>query len=779
MSLQELKKTAFVFILSIFYGLSASAEVVQKKKETELTQWGSDQSTYKRKEKKLYLRGNAYLVRDGEVLRAKEIDLDLETDLAEARGEVRYQIGTQVIRAEQLNVDLKTKLGVAARGDLTQGQLNVKGSQFDRIAEDRFKIKDFQYSTCIDCPNSWAMSGSFADLTMEGYAFIEDFVLKINDVSMVWLPYLVLPIKTKRQTGLVFPKFGVNQLYGSYFVQPLFINIADWVDMTIGAGRFSSRGPRLEWEGRYALTDQSRGTLRFFGIRDGVYTGPGGSRWGARVEVGQELPAGFNAKLRYFDVSDNRYPIDYAGDVPGRLEPVLSSDAFISKNSPELSTALSVRRLRNLMFFDEQGQFNQGFDTNTVQEFPRATVTTNERFLLNTPIATGLEVGFSRFARGGQAFDCGDFGDGPFCTVREASRLSLFPSMYTAWSPVPWLSIVPKLTYKGYLYNFDNVASPFDGQVYPTLFRGYLLSQTDISLHTERVFRTRDPNVAYKHTFRPQLTYWNIPVIQENREHPFVSQVQNVARTGQYFDNNDIVPIGASQNLESYFTPQGNSLSYGFVTQLFRRVGEPGSGTGVARLAELNVLQTLDIREATRAIDPLGPDQRIPLSPVFANLLLQSSNLSLRTEYTYFSFLERYRNVPLVEKPNPNRVSTTFSYYLERGTRNGVLAFERSLSMSYTYSKITSKVSSLGVASTFSLNDYFMPRASFSFDLAAQDNQLLDSRYGMLFQSPSQCWRADVSYLKSIDRGFGFILTFAFNINGTGFEVIDEDRLQR
>ncbi len=778
MSLQKIVKTAFVFLLLQVYGLPASAEeVVQKQKETELTQWGSDQSTYKRKEKKLFLRGNAYLVRDGEVLRAREIDLDLETDLAEARGEVRYQIGTQVIRAEQLNVNLNTKLGIAQRGDLTQGQLNVKGSQFDRIAEDRFKIKDFQYSTCIDCPNSWAMSGSFADLTMEGYAFIEDFVLKIEDISLLWLPYLILPVKTKRQTGLVFPKFGYNQLYGSYYVQPLFIDIADWVDMTIGGGSYAFRGPRLEWEGRYNLTDRSKGTLRFYGIRDRVYENPGGSRWGSRVELTQGLPAGFNAKLRYFDVSDNRYPIDYAGDVPGRFEPVLSSDAFISKNSPELSAALSVRRIRNLLFFDGNGNFNQGFDTNTVQEFPRATVTTNERFLLNTPIAAGLEVGFSRFARGGQAFDCGDFGDGPFCTVREASRLSLFPSMYTAWSPVPWLSVVPKVTYKGYFYNFDSAASPLDGQVYPTLFRGYLLSQTDISLQTERVYRTADKEVAYKHTFRPQLTYWNIPVIQESREHPFVSQVQNVGRTGQYFDNNDIVPIGASQNLESYFTPQGNSLSYGFVTQLFRRQGKVGAS--VARLAELSVLQTLDIREATRTVDTQGADARIPLSPVFANLLLASPSLTLRAEYTYFSYLERYRNVPLVEDPNPNRLSTTLTYILERGTRNGVLSFDRSLALNYTYSKITSEVSSLGVSTTFSINDYFMPRASFSFDLAAQDNQLLDSRYGMLFQSPSQCWRADVSYLKSIDRGFGFVLTFAFNINGTGFEVFDESRLER
>jgi hypothetical protein len=763
----------------LFYGLSASAVVDQDQEPKELTQWGSDQSTYKRREKKLYLRGNAYLVRDGEVLRAEEIDLDLETDLAEARGDVRYQIGTQVIRAEQLNVDLNTKLGVAQRGDLTQGQLNVKGAEFDRISEDRFKIKDFQYSTCIDCPNSWAMSGTYADLTMEGYAFIKDFVLKVNDISLLWLPYLVLPVKTQRQTGLVFPKFGYNQLYGAYYVQPLFIAIDDWIDMTISGGSYAFRGPRVEWEGRYSLTDRSKGVFRFYGIRDRVYNGTGGSRWGSRVELSQGLPSGFNAKLRYFDISDNRYPIDYAGDVPGRLEPVLSSDAFISKNSPELSAALSVRRIRNLLFFDDNGNFNQGFDTNTVQEFPRATVTTNERFLLNTPIATGLEVGFSRFARGGQAFDCGDFGDGPFCTVREANRLSIFPSMYTALSPVPWLSVVPKVTYKGYFYNFDSATSPLDNQVYPSLFRGYLLSQTDISLHTERVFQTSDPNLAYKHTFRPKLTYWNIPVIQESREHPFVSQVQNVARTGQYFDNNDIVPIGASQNLESYFTPQGNSLSYGFVTQLFRRRGEPGQSTGVARLAELSFLQTLDIREATRSLDPQTQDARIPLSPVFANLLVETPHVIVRTEYTYFSYLERYRNVPLVEKPNPNRLSSTLTYVLERGKRNGILAFDRSLSMNYTYSKITSKVSSLGVGATFSINDYFMPRASFSFDLAAQDNQLLDSRYGMLFQSPSQCWRTDLSYIKSIDRGFGLVWTFAFNINGAGFEVFDENRLQQ
>jgi lipopolysaccharide assembly outer membrane protein LptD (OstA) len=744
--------------------------------------WGGDQSTLNRKSHLVELRGNAYVIRDNEEVYADEIDLNLETHQVWARSRVRYQYGEYFVRADQIYLDLVHKTGTVTNGNVTNGHFALRGSYMQQIEPKRFLVDDFNYTTCIDCPNSWQMTGKTADVTLDQYAYMHDFILKVKDASLLWLPEMIIPVKSKRESGFLFPRFGAESFHGAEIVQPYFWAINDWSDMTFGLGDYLSNGVRMEAEGRYAITDRSRGIVTAYTTHDPQIGATSEYRYAVKSQIVQEMPYGFEGKLRLNEVSDAGYPVQYSSDIEGRYEPVLTSDLFFSNNDPSTSTVISFRRIRNLLYFEPDptvaGTFDykSGFDPNTVQEFPRVVVNTNDQFLFGSKIAAGVEARFNRFSRGAGNFDTlyqpdPNNPNNQIATqvVREANRFTLIPNAYTTLNPWPWLSVVPSLAYHTYLYNFDGAL--------PNLARGYLVGQVEASVQLERFYASDDPNVTYKHTFRPTLTYSNIPpksVFLGDSSHPFYTQVQSSGIPGWYFDDSDIIPTGHSENVDSYFTPEGNSLTYGFITEWFRKEkAKDGSATVAAKKAEFGIQQTLDIQELDRALSsPNAFDDRIVLSPVFTHLLLQGDRFSSYTEYTYYSFLDRYTEAQLLPFYSPHRISTSLTWNIENGIHQGLLVYDRSLSFNYSFAKLTSKTSSLNAEFHYSINDYFMPLVAISYNLVENtppNQRIANQKYGFVFQSPSRCWRLNLAYMEAPDTGNSVNFGFAFNLAGNSF----------
>lgn len=719
--------------------------------------WGSDHTKVYRKTKKIELRGNAFVNRNQEVVRADEIDLDQEQNTLQARGHVFYQFQATVIQSERMDLDLKTGVGVIYQGSLSDGSIALRGQEIHKIGEGHYLVKSYEYTTCHDCPNSWSLYGDEVDLTLEGYAFIKDFIFKVKDASLFWFPYVVFPMKTRRQSGFLFPRFGVNEAYGFYLVEPYFWAINRWSDMTFGVGTYTERGLRLEWEGRYQLTPRSGGRANVYWTKDSTVSSLR-SRYGAKWLATQEAPFRFETKLKLYEFSDSGYPIEFMEDIPGRYEPTLSSELFFSRNDPTVSTALSLKRTRNLLYFDANKKYMPGFDTQTVQEFPKIIVNTNDQILFDSHWVMGMEARFNRFARAAGPIDEGTTSTGDsYFTIRKANRLALLPKVYTSLQPVSWLSLTPSVQYRAYFYNFNSV--------FPNLARGYLLTQAELGFQLERVFRSESTEgYHYKHVIRPSLVYSVIPTIQESSHHPFVSQIQTTIRPGQYFDNADLVPLRSTQNLDTYVTPLGHSLTYGVVSQLFKKNASQES-SNAKRVAELNFYQTWDINEFKR--------KGIDLSPLQSQFLFEDYGITWNTEYAYFYYLDRYTDAQLVQDPSPHRVSSTLMWTWQNYYKNRLLWFQRSISVGYSFSKLTSKVSSLRGSLNFSLNDYLMPQLSLSYDLASETKALLESRYGILIQNPSQCWRLETALTQSIDRGYGFIFNFTMNLLGNSFDTLE------
>ncbi len=131
----------------------------------------------------------------------------------------------------------------------------ILGNTLARTAPNQIYGKDAEYTTCRDCPESWTIFGKEVNITVGEYVRIKHAFIKAKGVIVMYFPYIVLPIKKNRETGLLFPSFGINTNEGIRFQQPLFWNISPHADATLTPSYFGQRGWGSEMEFRHTPFD--------------------------------------------------------------------------------------------------------------------------------------------------------------------------------------------------------------------------------------------------------------------------------------------------------------------------------------------------------------------------------------------------------------------------------------------------------------------------------------------------------------------------------------------
>lgn len=746
--------------------------------------YSGDKQVWDRKANRVELIGHAVVRQPGETLTADYVILDQNARTLDAHGSCVYIGSDAIIYGEEMHFNLDTRTGTIISGRVSNEQFTLSGERINKLGQGRFQTHWGEYSTCVDCPASWSLQARDVDMEVEGYAYLNYVTAKIKDVPSVWLPYLILPMKTRRQSGLLFPRFEISNLYGIVFVPRYFWAINRSSDMTIGLGEYSSKGHRIEWEGRYALSTRSGGQANFYHLNDkdwlsDNFNGYSGqtrtsNRWSLTVAQTQELPLGVDQKLRWIEVGDNHFPFQYGADVaPFMVDRDLTSSLSFSRASSEVSSYIAIRRYRNLF---NTNQNAKQFDPTTVQALPTAVVTTNDQLLLGGPLALGLTLGVSNFTRSHGPFDYDDskvpFNEDPkpdtpgftpgVDPLRKATRVSVTPTLYTTFRPLDRFTLVPSLTYYSYFYSFHNVVD--------NLHRGYALFQTDLSTQFEKIYDNTNKSVPRtKHLIRPILTYSYIPArfVREDRNHPFLAQIRNAQAkgySGYNFDDYDIVPIDSSPSSAQYFTPLGNSLAYGFTTQLIDRVGTlEDAAPGYETTLKLRTGQAIDFRQfQTRG------DAAQPFTQFFGELSVDPNRkFHFGSNYTYTPYISGIRH----------ELDANASYQLISTVRERVLSFERSVAVGYVwhrrgFSGNVGGSTEINGGVTYSITDYILPTVSTAYDLL--NRQFSRATITTTFQSPSRCWKLALVFNFDTSTSWSFKPDLSLNITGAGFGGVTE-----
>lgn len=769
----------FLFIISITLvpvGNAAPTPAPASPHENAPMHWSGDKTVWDRKKNRVELFGHAAVHQPGESLTGDYITLDLDSRVLKAKGNCIYIASGAIMYGEEMEFNLDTRTGSIVAGRVANEQFSLRGERINKLGATRYQTHWGEYTTCHDCPHTWSLLARDVDMEVEGYAFMEGVSTKIDGGPLFWSPYLIIPLKTKRQTGLLFPSFSFTEL-GFRFIEPFFWAINDWSDMTFGLGHYGGQGSRFTWETRYQLTKQSGATINYYFLQDQAFQkaenenfgrSVSKNRWAVRGTQRQVLPWGFDQKIKFVEVGDNYYPLENPADQTGASEGFIGSHFILSHHTDEINSYVSFDRYRNLLTGNPKI-----WDGNTVQTYPKAVVTTNDRYWLGSPVATGLSLGVTRFARSGPTYDV-DLLTPPTAgqgfrpgidPIRKATRVSVTPSAYTTFRPFDVASFTPSLEYRSLFYSFEN-------HELSDLNRGYLLFKGDFASQIEKIWDTDNPKKPrIKNLIRPLLTYNNIPYVHEDGQHPFMQQIGHANSKqlqGYSFDTDDIVPNRREVENSDYFIPKGNSLTYGFLTQWVMREGvlTPDEGGGVGgykTFAELRGDQTYNLAELTRA-----SNDRMPLSRVKLAGLYNMEPIQVNANYAYVP----YKIID--DQHDRHRFDTSVSYLLERQLRQRIFSFTRLVRMSYARNYVfPGKSETLGLGGIYSLNDYIMPDFFFTYDYIQMRTQV-DGK--LTYQSPSQCWKFEISLARSwgpdpkhTDRQkYNNVFNFNFSLNLTG-----------
>jgi LPS-assembly protein len=229
----------------------------------------ADQVNYD-SERDLYeATGNVKIVQaDGRVLTADWLVFNGSTRTGVASGDVVVSGAQNTVRAQFVAVDLRSAVSVALQGSMDNpvpGFL-VNGEVIERTGVDTFQIERGNFTTCRCPPDTerrpWEIDAKEASVEVGGYAHGKDLWFKVLDVPVLYVPWLIFPVKTERQSGFLMPSFTQSSRNGTLIALPFFWAPLEEVNVMLTpewVGRRGMSGSRI-CRGRSWTTTRGRGS---------------------------------------------------------------------------------------------------------------------------------------------------------------------------------------------------------------------------------------------------------------------------------------------------------------------------------------------------------------------------------------------------------------------------------------------------------------------------------------------------------------------------------------
>jgi LPS-assembly protein len=278
-----------------------------------------------------HARGNVIIEKQATRLVADTVSFNHKAMTAQAAGHVVMTAGDDILTGERIELDLGRETGVVHGGTifLKDNHFYIHGDRIEKTGKETYLAEKASITSCDGDRPDWVITGRTVKVTIEGYGSVSHAVLKARDLPVLYTPYLLFPAKTRRQTGLLMPEAGISDRWGVNWDQPLFWAINDSSDATLYTSYMQERGAKVGLEYRYALTNQSYGSIMADGLEDRKvddgttentrkwgysgddYDRPNTDRYWLRAKLDQELPWGAKAQLDLDIVSDQDYLTEF------------------------------------------------------------------------------------------------------------------------------------------------------------------------------------------------------------------------------------------------------------------------------------------------------------------------------------------------------------------------------------------------------------------------------------------------------------------------------------
>lgn len=287
-------------------------------------------------------RGNVRITQPERVLSADWVGFSSETRQGIASGNVVVIEGDDVLRADVLQFQIDSAEGLVFRGSL-EGEgtrFLMRGDTIQKTGDNRYVFDEGKFTSC-KCPDDgrepWAITADKANLNVGGYGTARNTAFEVLGVPVVWLPWMIYPLKTDRATGFLFPQWGASARRGFDIGLPFFWAVGERLNLTFTASYLTDNGFMPSVEGEYVFGERSAGSFHGAWIDDDNIdpddpsTPFDAQRWAFGLLHDHYLPYDFRfvVDARFF--SDNLYPFDFEKYSDFRKDRFVESQAFLER----------------------------------------------------------------------------------------------------------------------------------------------------------------------------------------------------------------------------------------------------------------------------------------------------------------------------------------------------------------------------------------------------------------------------------------------------------------
>ncbi|MBN1627132.1 MAG: LPS-assembly protein LptD, partial [Deltaproteobacteria bacterium] len=581
-----------------------------------------------------------------------------------------------------------------------------------KAADDTYRIEDFSLTTCDNEAPSWSITGSEIKIAIGGYGTLKNAAFRIKDFPAFYLPYMIFPAKTKRQTGLLLPLFDRSSMNGYGIEIPFFWAISDASDITLYERYMSKRGIMHGLEFRYAADADSKGEFLFDILNDKIeekdltdrdqaeitpFERTNQRRYWLRGRVDQSLSDNVTARLDLDFVSDQDYLREFAGEFVGfEGRPDLVEDfgrpmeerySSFRKSSLRVSRDGEDYSLQGSGYY-YQSHHDQG-DYDKAQPIAGLFYSLLPEKLYKLPLFFTMDTEYNYLWR-----DKGISGH----------TLSVSPEFSYPKQLGNYLKLDSCVSYTGNLEAYDAGYGGNDGMI-----KDAYQARVSFSTVLERIFNARrQDGVRLKHKITPSIVYGYVMAPEDEDQSPWFDPIDSESKT-------NMIGLSVENLLDASITDEKGGVSY-------------------RQWARLDITQRYDLNKL-RSDDDANEDGQVR-SPLLTTLILRPIDIvNLKASTAWDHYEERFSTTTLsADFSIPRSGETEDSYYID-------------------YVKYDENNKSLNLQADVKLLDSFRAGGMLNRDLDQRHN----IHRSLWVQYSAQCWSVNVGFEEDdTDKRYSF-----------------------
>ena len=749
-------------------------------------------------------KGGVLIAEGGVQVQADEGTFNLKSKEGDVTGDVLMTTSAGVLAATSGHVNVPSETGSFKdlEFDVEEGGFNIRSSDALKLSEFEFQLEDSSLSSC-HCPDGtkpWEIRSSSCNITQEGYAHVYDSAMWFEGMPIFYSPYLAVPVKRERASGLLAPQAGYSNQNGFLYRQPIFFDLDDSTGATLSpfvASR-SRVGAELDFEKRFSAKSRldagfiySNESLRFTTVDGQKVADPRGLDLDGVSDptIDENRTAGFYKQRWRSDpiagspvemIIDGRYTSDdlFLREIPApqigaQQSQYLASSALVRGQPLSLLSAELRSEYTQSLTAPQDIQF---------QRLPELALGTGATFRPFGPNPYGLKLVTELNAVGTQ-FDRQDYYDGqrydinpnvalPF-HVKNYFRGQFSAQLHQTEYSMNDTEIPPTVTptpQPGETPSSDATPTPTDLE--SGMSRTLPILSYNMTTGVERVYSLERDNwfskvigmgaknegtelVRLKHTIEPTLGYTYIPSVNQNNN-PLYDQLDRFRERSLF--------------------------SYGFTTRLYGKVVEP-----IERVRDVEELapsaDTLPMYDLSDSLLAFGRNMVVS-PPAYMDAregtVRQLGQFSMRQ--TYDSLVDKQNDDPTLDAFSDINAALSLSpsYYFSTGFETNYKAQAGDFSsFSFSFGLRDDRDDAVRARYTFiqdSINQVEVNAESKIFEQLraglygrydTDQSQFLESRGLFRFINSCKCWSADLGLGQTFNPENKQIL-FSFTFGGLG-----------